>query len=200
MLVSSDLIRESAMTNAAHRNGATGAAWLLLLCSVVLLGTAACSPTTPTAASDCPAGGALRAEIDGVAWTAACVQAFRDPIAAAYIEVVAASGDRGEVLTFRLYASAPGTYPVGGADPPPPGRGSSAGLIVGCHPRPGSCPGWYVAPCCGQPDGNGSGEVTLTALTAIDVAGSFSFDMVASRLTGAVGSKIVTNGRFNVRF
>jgi len=78
--------------------------------------------------------------------------------------------------------------------------GSSAGLNLGCEPHPGVCPAWIVAPCCGQPFGNGSGTITITTITGTSASGTFSFDLVANTVSGAKGAKVITNGRFNVTF
>jgi hypothetical protein len=172
------------------------------LLSVVsgIAATVSCNPASPTPSAFCPAQGSLSATIDGVAWTAPCVDA-RYEVAFNRLTVTGSSRDYTETLTFTVVATGADNYSLGGPTPPttaPPF--SSARLSVGCEARPGVCPSWIVSPCCGQQDGNGSGNVALTTITSTRAAGSFSFTFAPNRLTGASGSKPVTNGQFNVTF
>jgi hypothetical protein len=157
--------------------------------------------STPTAPSACVSSGSLSAQIDGIAWSAACVRAANN-IDLQYIEVFGNSLDSTQrmSMSFRVYATQPGTYLLGGLEPAPVGMGSSAALNIGCEARLGPCPAWIVAPCCGQPYGNGSGTIAITDLTRTSASGTFSFNLVANQGIGATGARLVTNGRFNVRF
>jgi hypothetical protein len=157
-----------------------------------------CSPTTPSDPA-CGTYGSLTAHIDGQAWTAPCVSArrFTNP-APAHVTVSGATADQAQSLGFTVSPTTVGTYVLGGSLIRPLGDPYwSAGLNIGCLPHPGVCPAWFVAPCCGQLDGNGSGTVTLTTLTETRVSGSFVLDMVANSATGAKGPKSVT-GSFDV--
>lgn len=155
--------------------------------------------STPTAPSGCGSAGALSARIDGIAWSASCVRAARN-VDLQFIEVFGEALEGTERLSFRVYATQPGTYLLGGPEPAPVGMGSSAGLNMGCQSRLGACSTWFVAPCCGQPNGNGSGTVAITDLSATTASGVFSLNLVANSGTGATGARTVTDGRFNVRF
>lgn len=173
--------------------------WSVIVLSFVALVTSACSPTAPSSASACISNGSLSAQIDGVVWSTSCVRAVNN-VDLRYLEVFGNTLDGTQRMSFRLYAPQVGTHLLGGLEPAPVGMGSSAGLNIGCQPRPGPCPAWVVAPCCGQPDGNGSGAIVITDLTGTSASGTFSFDLVANRSTGATGAKVATNGRFNVTF
>jgi hypothetical protein len=155
--------------------------------------------STPTAPSSCVSNGSLSAQIDGIAWSASCVRAANS-VDLRYIEVFGDAADGTQRMSFRVYATQPGTYLLGGPEPAPVGMGSSASLNVGCQSRLSPCSAWFVAPCCGQPDGNGSGTIAISDLTGTSASGTFSFNLVANRGTGATGARLVTNGRFNVRF
>ena len=155
--------------------------------------------STPTAPSACAANGSFSAQIDGSAWSASCVRAANS-IDLRYIEVFGDALDGTQRMSFRVYATQPGTYLLGGPEPGPVGLGSSASLNSGCQSHLGPCSTWFVSPCCGQPDGNGSGTVVITDLTGTRASGTFSFNFVANRGTGATGARFVTNGSFNVRF
>jgi len=155
--------------------------------------------STPTAPSGCVSNGSLSAQIDGIAWSASCVRAANS-IDLRYIEVFGEALGGTERMTFRVYATQPGTYLLGGPEPTPVGMASSAGLNIGCQSHLHPCSAWFVAPCCGQPDGNGSGMIVITDLTATNASGTFFLNLVANRGSGAAGAKLVTNGRFNVRF
>ena len=181
------------------RSQQAGLRWNGTVLSFLALLVSACSPTTPSPASACVSNGSLSAQIDGIVWSASCVRAVNN-IDLRYIEVLGNSLDSTQRMSFLVYATQPGTYLLGGLEPAPVGMGSSASLNIGCQPRPGPCPSWFVAPCCGQRDGNGSGTIAITNLTRTRASGTFSFNLVAVRVSGATGAKVVTNGRFNVRF
>jgi len=149
----------------------------------------ACSPTVPSSTSYCPLNGSLVAQIDGVAWSADCVAATNS-VVPRYIEIKGNTQDGAQWLTFRVYAAQPGTYQLGGPEPPVVGVVSSAGLNLECQHHPGTCPAW----------GTGTGTITISNLTGASASGTFSFDLIANTLTGATGAKAVTNGRFNVTF
>ena len=52
----------------------------------------------------------------------------------------------------------------------------------------------------GAAGSGGSGSITLSTLTATGASGTFSFTAIASTATGAAGTKVVANGKFNVKF
>lgn len=174
----------------------------LIAASVVgaTIAVLSCNPVAPTSSSSCLAKGALSALIDGVRWTAACVDAVFEP-AFSRLTVTGYSVDGAQVLTLTVVATGLGDYPLGGMTPPlVTYPSSSASLNINCQPHPGLCPAWFVSPCCGQIDGNGSGNVTVTYLTGTAAKGLFSLDLVPNSATGASGNKIVTSGTFAVTF
>jgi hypothetical protein len=142
----------------------------------------------------------MSALIDGVAWAASCVGLAVRNTDLGYLEVQGGTLDLTQNMKFRVYATQHGPYVLGGSEAAPVGMGSSAALSLGCQPHPGSCPAWYVAPCCGQIDGNGNGSITVSELTVSRASGRFSFNLIANSVTGATGAKVVTNGVFNVTF
>jgi len=157
------------------------------------------NPSAPSSPSSCPVKGSMSARIDGVSWTAACVDAFYETTFNRFT-VTGSTPDHTESLTLTVVATEPGDYPLGGPVPPSTSYPhSTAGLNLNCHGR-GSCPAWNVVPCCGQPDGNGSGIVTVSRLSPTAASGSFSLSMVPNTVTGASGVKTVTNGSFGVTF
>jgi hypothetical protein len=160
------------------------------------------SPTAPSISNgQCIQTGSLTARVDGVLWTAACVQGVNEQATFGRFTVNGFSRDFTESLSLTIVATEPGDYALGGPTPPPgPYPYSSAVLTRTCQPHPGSCLAWFVSPCCGQPDGNGSGNVTVTRVSPTEVSGSFSLDLVPNSSTGASGVKAVRNGVFTAMF
>jgi Family of unknown function (DUF6252) len=180
-------------------NVRTAAAIFLILLAV------SCSSSNPSAPStsngQCMQVGSLTAQVDGVLWTAACVQGVNDRPTLSKFTVTGFSRDFTEGLSLTIVATEPGDYSLGGPTPPPePYPYSTAVLTRNCQPHPGSCLAWFVSPCCGQRDGNGSGNVTVTHLSPTGVSGSFSLDLVPNSSTGASGVKAVRNGVFTAMF
>ena len=169
--------------------------------------TLSCNSSNPGAPSttdygQCLSMGSLSARIDGVFWTAACVQAINDQPTFNRFSVNGWTRDGTEGLSLTIVATEPGDYSLGG---PTPSQGaypySTAALTRNCQPHPALyCLTWFVAPCCGQPDGNGLGNVTVTRLSPTGASGSFSLDLVPNSSTGASGAKTVRDGAFTATF
>jgi len=88
------------------------------------------------------------------------------------------------VVQLTLYnIGGPGTYPLG-VNPTVFGGAAQVGSIAGVWQTPGS---------------GLAGSVTITALTATRIAGTFEFTAVAA-YGGATGTRAVTNGQFDLTF
>ena len=135
-----------------------------------------------------PATGTMTATIDGVAWRAVCVA-----VSLTVQGVISIAGGEpttpttGTTIGFAAPRSV-GSTSIGPLSP------TNALLTVGG----GSL--WQSAL------NNGSGTVTFTTLTTTNAAGAnnavgtFSFTMTPQSGTTATGTKVVTNGTFNVTF
>jgi hypothetical protein len=131
----------------------------------------------------------MSAVINGAPWTATC-------IVASAIGVVSLSGNDGtQQVALALTPAGLGTYTMTPLDPtqPPPDDLKSANAGVTLLPTSTAS----RTASMGTP--NSSGTLTVTALSAAGVAGSFSFTAVATPKTPATGVKVVS-GSFNVSF
>jgi len=122
----------------------------------------------------------MSARIDGSNWTASAALA-----ATLTNGILAVAGVDGSLRTigFAVTATAPGTVTIG------PTSAASGTLTEGS-----AGPTWQAVANLG------SGTITITSLTATTASGSFSFNLVANAASGATGSKIITNGSFDLRF
>jgi len=154
------------------RRNAAAAVWSVL---------AACGgdPSGPGAERD---DASLSARIDGVSWSpespAAAVNPSPGLYAIASAPVTGASAYTMELVLRNI--GGPGTYPLGVSDQV---FGGNALLSQG-----GSS---WSTPYTGA-----AGEVTITALSATAISGTFEF--VATPVSGSVADKTVTQGAFDV--
>ena len=133
--------------------------------------------------------GSMSAKIDGVPWTAIpqAIQVVRVALPGLPSGLLAVNGtDRFSCPILLLTFAIPrvvGTYALG------PGATSGANASLGTS----NC-------AAGQwSDGfGGSGSITLTTLTSTGAAGTFSFNLTPS--PGTTGTRVVTDGVFNVTF
>lgn len=123
-----------------------------------------------------PNNGSLSATVDGSSWSAANVAAVRS---SGFVGIGAGASDL-STISFA-FPDHTGTFTVAGQD------GTNASYITGGKT-------WTATFGTG-----GSGTITVTALDASHVAGTFSF--TAPGLSGgATGTKTVTNGTFDIDF
>jgi hypothetical protein len=138
----------------------------------------------PPVGTDC-SHGSMSATINGAPWTASCVGA---PIRTATI------------LAFAGLQTDPSPSTVvgvmlGGTSIGPVGTFGSEGT-VGINLGNGLSAYWQNDPN----SGGVPGVLTLTTLTTAGATGTFSFSAPSVPNTGATGTKVVTNGIFNITF
>ena len=123
--------------------------------------------------------GSMSAVIDGQAWSATLsVLAKR---AAGNIVSVGGSDANATSMAFAFNDSGPHVYQIGGLS-------STNALILS------GAKGWSAAALIG------SGEVTITTLTAVEVAGTFDFIAPAAQAGTTPAVSHITNGQFDVKF
>ena len=130
----------------------------------------------------------VSASIDGVAWTAVSINA-------SFTNGRLTVGGTNPVwsVSFSVFPTGPGTYPVPAAGP------SFAFLLSNANPQPGRpVPEWQTSDTPGV--GGGGGSITVTSLTATGATGMFSFTLGPYLFTGATGNKSILGGVFNVTF
>lgn len=120
----------------------------------------------------------MSADIDGTRWTAICVQAAS--WVANTLSVVATNGT--QVVTLRAVTPVPATIDL------------TTGVAFGSVALLSNAATWTTA------NSAGTGTLTLSRLDLQGAAGTFSFSAPAAPGTGAAGTKVVTNGAFNVTF
>lgn len=123
--------------------------------------------------------GSMSARIDGQAWTANAA------LAVAYtggILAFAGSDVTSTTVGLGFIPDGLGTYDIG------PNQPTNANVSLG---SPNS---WAAS------SNMGSGSVTLTSFTENSASGTFTFTALAVPTTGATGTKVVTEGRFDVTF
>jgi len=128
------------------------------------------------------ANGSMSATIDGVAWTAAAITATNSG------GQVAIGATSSSLLSINLFfvVNGPGTYTVN----------SAISSFLVSQASTGAASTWTaVSGLAGS-----SGTVTFTTLTTTRAVGTFSGVVVANAGTAAVGTRTITNGRFDVRF
>jgi hypothetical protein len=96
--------------------------------------------------------------------------------------VASGTGSGNLTFGFGVNAQAPGTYMTGGS-------GNASGSLADSNNSvwEATVPG-------------GSGSITISSFAANEVAGTFSFTLVRSLGTSAPPTRMVTNGRFRVRY
>ena len=116
--------------------------------------------------------------LDGVQHSASRVTAT---YSGGILAVTASEGAQQTTLGFALTGSAAATYQIG------PLTRTNASLQVGDPAR-----AWQAGSSVG------SGSVTLTMLTPLLAVGTFTFSMEPVAGSGATGTRLVTDGVFNV--
>ena len=129
------------------------------------------------------ASGDMTAKIDGASFTSVTTLAQRTASGNAGT-IISLSGANSSAtgLGVAFLDAGVGSYPIGGLTPTNATVLEAGGKV-------------WTAGVTG-----GSGTLTVTALDATHVAGTFSYSAVASANTGATGTKAVTEGVFDVRF
>jgi len=126
--------------------------------------------------------GDMTAKIDGASFTSVTTLAQRNVTNAGTIIAVSGADSHGLGLGFAFQDAGVGTYQIGGLTP------TNATVLDGTGKV-------WMASAIG-----GSGTLTVTALDATHVAGTFAYSAVASAQSGATGTKAVTQGVFDVNF
>jgi hypothetical protein len=132
-------------------------------------------------------GSPFSATIDGQAWSvtgATAVTAIQfAPQSGGYMIIATGTGVIASISLTLNFIVKTGTYPLGvdGATVP----GGFAGVTVGTG-------GVWLTPFSGA-----AGSITITTLTTTRIAGTFSFTTTGSS-GGATGTKVVTQGRFDL--
>jgi hypothetical protein len=161
----------------------------LMTLAIALLAFTACGGSSSSATSPADTGGGtitplhgtMTATIDGSAWTAATVTTYTYTNGILSI----AGGDNSNPIRsigMALTASGPGTFQMGTLP-----SAANAVLSIGIGPT-------WTANVAG-----GTGTITITALSSMGAAGTFSFSAVAAA-GGATGTHTVTSGTFNITF
>jgi hypothetical protein len=148
---------------------------LIGLLSAAVLGCGSGDSTDP---DDELAPGTIVARIDGVDWIT--TTAFT--IHANGRLVASGNGTDNVALGFGVTAQAPGTYTTGG-------NGDASGLLSDANNTVWESTG-----------PGGSGTITITSFSANEVTGTFSFNAVRTVGSSSPATRVVTNGRFRVRF
>jgi hypothetical protein len=143
----------------------------------VALALASCGGGDGPAGPNNQQAGPMSARLDGQAWTAASVATAASTAGQAH--AVAGSNTQA-TIGFGFINAGPGTYPIG--------AGSATNALV-----------TQGASTWSANQFQGSGTIPITALTAERIAGSFTF--TAEPATGgATGTRVVTDGQFDVTF
>jgi hypothetical protein len=163
-----------------------GIAMLLRGSAMLLVAfAAACGDSGPTE----PAGngkGSITATVDGSAWNGSAIA-----IATRSTGFIAVGGTAGSQtnITFAFPSDGTGSYTIPNA----------VGMnFVYSEFSTGRV--WQALAMGPTAGGIGTGTVTVTALTAERVAGTFAFTAPAAANSGATGSRTITNGVFDIRF
>jgi hypothetical protein len=163
-----------------------GSAMLLRGVAVLLVAVvAACGDSGPTE----PAGsgkGSITARVDGSAWNGSAAA-----IASRSNDFIAVGGTAGGQtnITFAFPSGGTGTYTIPNA----------VGMnFVYSEFSTGRV--WQALAMGPTAGGIGTGTVTVTALTADRVAGTFAFTAPAAASSSATGIRTITNGAFDIRF
>ena len=140
-----------------------------------LSGLVACGSSSTTGPG--AGNGSITANIGGSSWTASVgVNAVHS---ANIISLGGGKINPSESFAMAFVDAGVGTYTIGPLSP------TNALFNQGAK-------GWVASPV------GGSGTITVTALDAVHVAGTFTFTMVDNG--GGGGTLAVTNGQFDVKF
>ncbi len=151
------------------------------------------TPTPPTATTSCLANhGSMSATINGVPWVAVCVVANPPSDAAGGPSLSFNGNDSTFSMEIDLEpATAPGIFPVGTVLPTGPVNGAalfgfdSGGVVTSS---------WHADSL------GGSGLISLITISATGASGTFNFNMVPEPTPPTTGTRVVTNGVFNITF
>jgi Family of unknown function (DUF6252) len=151
---------------------------------LIVTATALTSAAPPHKGAE-PHKGTMSATVDGAPWTAEVISAAA--IQGGVLRIGGQSHTKAPFVALGIAAPPKvGTYSVG------PATGASvAGSLVDVGN--GAARQWNAD------GGAGSGTVTLTELTPARASGTFSFTLV-HMVTSSTGTKIITNGKFDVTF
>ena len=152
--------------------------WLLirLVATTIVIGCGSKDETTGPV--DDLAVGTIVARIDGADWITTNAIA----IYPSGRLVATGNGSNGLTFGFGVSAQAPGTFTVGGT-------GNASGTLTDA-----SSTVWEAAVS------GGSGSVTISSFSANEVSGTFSFTLVRTQGSSTPSTRVVTNGRFRVRY
>jgi hypothetical protein len=157
----------------------------LLAAGLILVVLAACGgdgggPGGPSGS------GTLTARVDGSTWTATSgILALRANNVISFTGSVGATSH----IAIAFPDAGTGTYSV----PTAVGLNFNYGVFSTGHV-------WQALALGAQLGGVGSGSVTVTTLNSERVAGTFEFTAPPAQSSGATGTKVVTNGSFNIKF
>jgi hypothetical protein len=118
------------------------------------------------------------AQIDGTTWIANCLQAAS--WVANTLSIVATNGT--DTITLGAITSVPGSIDL------------TTGAAFGTVARVSPAGTWTTA------NSGGTGTLTLSRIDFQGANGTFSFSAPAVSGTAATGTRVVTNGVFNVTF
>lgn len=165
------------------------------IASIALLFVSACgggsdATTDPTGGNQNPGGtngsSQMTATIDGKAWTSGTSIALQsDPVGGRYLITGIELGTNTSIVLSIGDFAAPGTFPLGVDGI------TVAGGFGGVTNLSGQT--WNT------PFSGSAGTITITALTAKHIAGTFSFTASLTS-NGATGTRTVTNGVFDIPF
>lgn len=152
-------------------------------------GTATQNPAGPTATpattNTPPVNGSMSANIDGAQWTANTVVTLKSPatlgLPSGSLSVTGSSTSPSLIMGFAVPAAA-GTYTIGSAGAQNAGFQDSSG-------------GAWTAN-----EFKGSGTITVSSFTSTSASGTFAFNLPSLVNTTATGTKVITQGVFNVTF
>jgi hypothetical protein len=147
-----------------------------LALAATLVGCGSDSSTGP--GDDLPTNGSMSARIDGTQWTANVgIHAVRATGAIGF------AGSDGQTLVSLGVAGGVGVHAIGGV------TGANGTVTTSDSQR-----SWSAV------SNKGSGTITITTLTEERVAGTFSFTAPPVETTDASGTRVVTEGVFDIRF
>ena len=157
---------------------------IFTIATALLVGLAACGddPADPNGGNGNgnggPPNGTMTAQIDGQSWSAISIIATYDG------ELLVIGGADANVTGIGIGSQGvdgPGTYVIGtviGAN----GSVTQDGTMI-----------WFAG------IGVGSGSITVSSISAVGAVGTFAF-VAEPSMGGATGTRVVTNGTFNVTF
>ena len=164
-----------------------------VLCLIAIAATAACGGSSTAPSQSQVTSSTLTATIDGASFTSVLTVGTRIPTLPNLPNgTVGVTGqDKLTVAHTSLTFAVPGVigdYPLASANPVP----QNAALQI------------FISTTSGQQwtaggAGGGSGTISLSTLTSTGASGTFSMTLVPLA-GGATGNKVITNGKFNVKF